>query len=69
MNELCSPYKKRNIPIIQHMSPLVSKAIHERDFETVAKIVFMTTLEVIGVKGLMNTLDHANNFYKRRRDL
>ena len=69
MNDLCSPYKKRKLPVILRSVPLFSKAIHNRDVETASRIVFLTTMEVLGVKGLIKALDRASQLYERRQRL
>lgn len=66
MNDLCSPYKRRKIPCIERNAPIFSQAMHDHDFGLAARIAFLTTLEVIGVKGIMDALDQGNKYWKRK---
>ena len=57
---LAVPLKTRKHPAIMASKKAFSSAIHEHRFEDAARIVFKTTLEVLGVDGLMDALDQAS---------
>lgn len=65
MNWKAVPRKPRKHPSILRDAPLFSEAIHNKDYERAGKIVVGTALEVIGVKGFMNTFFRANSFIER----
>lgn len=69
MTDLCAPRKKRHHPAIIASAEAFSNALHNKEYDKAARIAFQTTLEVLGVKGLMAALDEGNNFWKRRRTL
>ena len=68
MNYHAVPRKRRNHPAIEKSSQAFSDAIHNRDAELAAQIVFCCALEVGGVKSLMNASRDAYNFLRRNKD-
>jgi len=43
------------------------KAIESKDFSLYAKIIFLIILESFAKEGIMNALNQANNFLKRKK--
>lgn len=64
---LSSAYKKRNHPAIKRSAKPFSDALHARDSDKAARIVFRTALEVGGVKMLMNALNQATRVFIRSK--
>ncbi len=66
MNDLAVPRKKRNLPIILASRDAFSDAVRNRDSARAARIVFNTTIDVLGVNGLLEALDRGSAYWQRR---
>lgn len=60
------PRERRNNPIITKTSKLFSKYIENRDYEKAAMISCWVVLKLFAKEGIMNALNNANSFLKRR---
>ena len=58
--------ERRNHPIITKASKLFSKYIENGDYEKAAMISCWVVLQLFAKEGIMNTLNNANSFLKRR---
>lgn len=66
MNEYCIARKPRRTREILFSEKLFSRFIQDKNHELVAKVVFWAVLKVGGVTGIMNALDGANSYLKRK---
>lgn len=58
--------RRRRNSAINRSSSLFSDSILKNDYKSAGKIVYWTSLKVNGEGGIMNALDNANSFIKRR---
>ncbi len=60
------PRKRRKHPAIDKSAQIYSDAMHANDFKSAAAIALWTALEVGGVEGIMNAMEDANSYIRRR---
>lgn len=60
------PLKRRKNKIISKGSSLFSFYLYKNDYNSAAKIAYWTALKIGGKEGIMNALNNANFFIKRR---
>jgi len=61
------PKKPRRLPIIKKMNKLFSKFLNNQDYINASKVLLLTTLKVGGAKGILNAMNNANSFIKRKK--
>ncbi|MHA1285399.1 MAG: hypothetical protein ACTSQP_23090 [Promethearchaeota archaeon] len=61
-----SARRRRKNKMISNSSSLFSSYLDKNDYNSAGKIVYWTTLKIGGKEGIMNALDNANSFIKRR---
>lgn len=61
-----SARRKRKNSTIKSSSSAFSSYIEKKDYDSAAKIVYWTALKVGGKDGIMNALDNANSFIRRK---
>ena len=61
-----SARKPRRIKEIIETSSIFSDFIKKKDYSSAASIVYWTTLKVGGTDGIMNAMEDANSFIKRK---
>jgi hypothetical protein len=59
--------KPRKNKSIEFTSKLFSKFVREEDYEKAAKITFWCVLKEFAREGIMNALNDANSFIKRKK--
>lgn len=62
----CSARKKRKNKMITDSSFAFSSYIGKNDYDSAGKIIYWTTLKIGGKDGIMNALDNANSFIRRK---
>lgn len=67
MGRLSAPRKRRNHPAIKKSSKIFSKCVENKDWKGASLIIFWTALKVGGVKGIMNTMEDAMSFLRRKK--
>ena len=67
MNWKAVPYKRRKHPAIDATAQRFSDALHDGNCELAARLVFWCALQMLGVKGLISSLDHANRVIIRKK--
>jgi len=60
------PRKKRKNKSIEISSKLFSEFIGNKDYEKASKVVFWCVLKEFAQEGILNALEHGNDFYNRR---
>ena len=61
------PRKKRKSEAIEKSGKLFSEALHNKDYEKAALVVFWCVLKEFAYEGIMNALDYGNSFYERKK--
>lgn len=60
------PRRRRIHPAIESSGKAFSKAMHEKDYKKAAAIAFKCALEVGGVEGIINAMEDANCYIRRK---
>lgn len=63
---VCVARKRRKHPFLDRTGPAFERAIHNKDYETAAKIALAAALVVGGGDGIMWALHRANSYIRRR---
>ena len=67
MGRKCAPRKQRKHPLIKLSSKYFSKALEVKDYKEAAEIVFSTGMVLFGKEGMMNAMEEANSYMKRKK--
>jgi len=67
MNDKCVLRTPRKNEKIKKSEKLFNHYLEIGDYDNASKIVFITVLKEFGVDGIINTLDDANSFIKRKK--
>ncbi len=67
MGNYAIPRKKRKTKNIKISEELYRKFMKNKDYRKAALVVFWCVLKDFGKEGIINALDYANSFYKRKK--